>query len=221
MSGNGDRKVPRRPAMLDPNEAEAIQGDEDPAQHSEVAHTAAWALLGVTDPGADPATAARVRASVRADGVDDIAQLWSRSPAFTLPGALWRIFRLAEAFRRDEARMHALFDQGAARVEAALRASEHRARGEREGSAPGGTGPRAVDGVARADLPATLGQIRTVLSGHGTQGDLPSVLTHAAAVLRVLAAGSPPAQATRAQAWLNTARELEDAARSAEAGSLE
>ena len=31
----------RRPAMLDPAEAELIEGDEDPATRSEVAHTTA------------------------------------------------------------------------------------------------------------------------------------------------------------------------------------
>ena len=41
--------TPRRPAMLDAARAETIIGDEDPASLAAVAHTAAWALMGIGD----------------------------------------------------------------------------------------------------------------------------------------------------------------------------
>ena len=84
-------KMPRRPAMLDAARADAIIGDEDPAATAAVAHTAAWALMGVGDETFTDADVVRLRETVRTSGVDTIAHVWSRSPEFTLPGALWRV----------------------------------------------------------------------------------------------------------------------------------
>ena len=78
-------KMPRRPAMLDAARADAIIGDEDPAATAAVAHTAAWALMGVGDETFTDADVARLRETVRTSGVDTIAHVWSRSPEFTLP----------------------------------------------------------------------------------------------------------------------------------------
>ena len=71
--------TPRRPAMLDAARAEAIVGDEDPASLSAVAHTAAWALMGIGDETFSDEAVARLRETVRARGVDTIAHVWSRS----------------------------------------------------------------------------------------------------------------------------------------------
>ena len=35
--------------MLDPADAEQIVGDSDPAEMSAIAHSSAWALMGVSD----------------------------------------------------------------------------------------------------------------------------------------------------------------------------
>ena len=94
-------KTPRRPAMLDAARADAIIGDEDPAATAAVAHTAAWALMGVGDETFTDADVARLRETVRTSGVDTIAHVWSRSPEFTLPGALWRVYLLHEWYHRD------------------------------------------------------------------------------------------------------------------------
>ena len=93
--------TPRRPAMLDAARAEAIVGDEDPASLAAVAHTAAWALMGVGDETFTDEDVARLRETVRTRGVDTIAHVWSRSPEFTLPGALWRVYLLHEWYHRD------------------------------------------------------------------------------------------------------------------------
>ena len=81
-------KTPQRPAMLDAARADTIVGDEDPAATAAVAHTAAWALMGVSDESFTDSDVSRLRETVRTRGVDTIAHVWSRSPEFTLPGAL-------------------------------------------------------------------------------------------------------------------------------------
>ncbi len=73
-------RTPRRPAILSPALAESIVGDEDPAAASGIAHSSAWALMGVGDEEFDAAAIARLRELVRAQGPDVVAHLWSRSP---------------------------------------------------------------------------------------------------------------------------------------------
>ena len=80
-----------RPARLDPEAAEQIEGGADTAVASELAHRAAQALIGGF-PGADteddPITRSGVVAAVATNGIDDIAELWADSPATTVTGAL-------------------------------------------------------------------------------------------------------------------------------------
>ena len=99
-----------RPARLDPEVAEAIEGGEDPAVASELAHRTAQALVGgfpepagAPGPESEPITRQGVVAVVAAHGVDAVAELWADSPATTLPGALWRLFLVREWLRRDPA----------------------------------------------------------------------------------------------------------------------
>lgn len=202
---------PRRPAMLDPQAADAIVGDTDPALASELAHTSAWALLGVGDEEFDADTVERLRASIANEGVDAIAHMWSRSPEFTLPGVMWRIFLLSEWVRRDRAHVEERFAQGL-RVDAetmAHPAPEH----------------FALDTVNDYCL--------ALLNGQVTDDDLEGICLQAAMLMRVLAAGEnaqwiddpsdPLAHpvTTRAQALVRTADELEDAAGRARAGYLD
>ena len=93
-----------RPARLDPEAAEQIEGSTDTAVASELAHRAAQALIGGfpgTEDGDDPITRSSIVTAVATNGVDDIAELWADSPATTLPGALWRLFLVREWIRRD------------------------------------------------------------------------------------------------------------------------
>ena len=93
-----------RPARLDPEAAEQIEGSTDTAVASELAHRAAQALIGGfpgTETEDDPITRSGVVAAVAANGIDDIAELWADSPATTLPGTLWRLFLVREWIRRD------------------------------------------------------------------------------------------------------------------------
>ncbi|MGO1173855.1 MAG: hypothetical protein ACTMKU_06095, partial [Actinomycetaceae bacterium] len=66
-----EQRRPRRPAMLDPAVAESIEGDEDPATRSELAHTTAHALVegGRRDSGADPDLLERLVTLVDSEGL--------------------------------------------------------------------------------------------------------------------------------------------------------
>ena len=214
-----------RPARLDPEAAEQIEGGADTAVASELAHRAAQALIGGF-PGADteddPITRSGVVAAVATNGVDDIAELWADSPATTLPGTLWRLFLVREWIRRDPelvARRYATVvdltgadDAATTRLEAAL-------------------------GQARAvPAPDELRErLDAVLAGDvtGSVTGLAPLLTATAGFLRALAAGSNPVWieddtdeladrvTRRDSALLATADELTDSARRAAAGLLD
>lgn len=213
---NGARQ-PRRPAMLDPAVAEEIVGDEDPATRSELAHTTARLIVdgGRRDSGADPDLLDRLITLVDSQGLDTIAELWSRSPAGTLPGALWRLYLLREWVRRDPATVSARYREGLTRAEVA----------------------GAVAGVAAPNGPQeVVGVVDQVLSGVYV-GDLAVALDRAAAFLRVLATGSALHAdyedsegdgadfafeiTRRAGGLLNTAEELESAATLHGSGQLD
>ena len=173
-----------RPARLDPEAAEQIEGGADTAVASELAHRAAQALIGGF-PGADteddPITRSGVVAAVATNGVDDIAELWADSPATTLPGTLWRLFLVREWIRRDPelvARRYATVvdlteadDAATARLEAAL-------------------------GEARAvPAPTELRERLDVVLAGGVEDSVTEIaplLTATADFLRALAAGSDP-----------------------------
>ena len=204
--------IPRRPAMLDSARAESIVGDEDPAEVAAVAHTAAWALMGVGDDSFTDEDVARLREAVRARGVDAIAHVWSRSPEFTLPGALWRLYLLHEWYHRDPGPVESRYSQGA--------------------SAP--TVQRLEDPTHVRPLSLVMEEVDSLLHGGLTDDDLEHVLAQASRAMRVLAAGEAgalwiedPADplahrvTTRTSALAITADELGVAAREAAAGTLD
>jgi len=216
MTANSDRpdarRTPRRPAILDGEQAEYIVGDEDPAAGSEAAHTSAWALMGVADDEYGPDTVERLRQTVRTEGIDLAANLWSRSPEFTLPGALWRLYLLWEWYRRDPEAVRRRFDEGA-----------------RATIIPGLERPVTVP-----DLDQVMGELHALLVGERTDDDLAPIIGDASRVMRVLAAGAtlgaswicdrddPLAHPVtmRPEALLRTADELDEAQRHAEVGTL-
>lgn len=216
-----------RPARLDPEVAEAIEGGEDPAVASELAHRTAQALVGgFPEPdgarGMEPITREGVVAVVAAHGVDAVAELWADSPATTLPGALWRLFLVREWLRRDPAliaRRYAVVvdlteagPEALARLEAALVEAR----------------PAPAPERLRADLDRVLDGAR----GAGAPGLAP-LLAATADFLRALAAGSDPVWieedtdelahrvTRRPRALPATADELDEAARRAAALALD
>ena len=202
----------RRPASLDQAEAEAIVGDEDPAAESEIAHTTAWALLGVPNADFDEAAVAKLRESVRTEGVDIIAAAWSKSPEFTLPGALWRIYLLWQWSQLNTEVLTDRYQEGL--------------------DALGGKG---VDVHDQPPLEEVIRGVEGVLAGYANEDDLATVLESSAQAMRIMAMGVRfgPEWITeedhvlahtvtrRPQALLDTARELDESAQQAAAGTLD
>lgn len=199
-----------RPASLDQAEAEAIEGDEDPAAESEIAHTTAWALLGVPNADFDEKAVEQLQASVRSEGVDIIAAAWSRSPEFTLPGALWRMYLLWQWHQMNGEVLQVRFDEGVAAM---------KDKGFHNDPIP---------------LPEVIRGVEGILAGYGNEDELSSVLAASAQAMRVMAMGVRfgPEWITeeghvlahtvtrRPQALLDTAKELDESAREAAQGTL-
>lgn len=109
------RKAPRRPAMLDAEQAENIPGAEDAASSSEVAHLVAQTLLGIEKESDE--NVQRLRQLLESGGIDTVSELWSTSPAGTLPGTLWRLYLIYQWYLRDPQLVNERFQQGLAALE--------------------------------------------------------------------------------------------------------
>ncbi|MDO5722451.1 MAG: hypothetical protein Q4P06_07935 [Actinomycetaceae bacterium] len=174
-----ERAVPRRPAMLSFEDAEKIEGDDDPAAAAQVAMTSARALLGLCDEEFGPNAVQNLVRAIDAEGVDIVADLWERSPAFTLPGAFWRLYLFSEWFERDHDTVQQRFREGLA--------------------APYTAGIDDDEGeVAAPDLDEVGRRVKALLSGHDF-GDLTDLLRQTALVMRILASG-----ATFGSAWIRS-----------------
>ena len=217
-----------RPARLDPEVAESIEGAADTASSSELAHRAAQALLGGRSLPDDSHSSYDDGASddpgewiTRPGVVAAVAELWADSPATTLPGALWRLFLVREWIRRDPAliarRYATVVDLNGAGDTTLSRFEAARAEAR----------PVPSPEDLRAALDRVLaGELDDVVA-------LAPVLRVAAAFLRALAAGSDPAWIVddadeladrvtrRDSALLATADELAEASRRAVSGGLD
>ena len=231
-----------RPARLDPETAESIEGAADTASSSELAHRAAQALIGgrpsagghsgdpdvSSDAGASDdlgewITRPGVVAAVASHGVDTVAELWADSPATTLPGTLWRLFLVREWIRRDPAlvarRYATVIDLSGLSADDGALARFEAARAEARPAPSPDDLRAALDRVLAGDLADVVA--------------LAPVLVAVAAFLRALAAGSDPVWITddadeladrvtrRDSALLATADELAEASRRAESGRLD
>jgi hypothetical protein len=158
-------KPVRRPAEL----FDRLFSAEDPAEVSRVAHSTAQALLSRVrdEPSVD--VVGRLVDFTDAHGIDDIAELWSRSPARTLPGALWRLYLLQLMIHDDAQTAALLYERG--RIEIA-------------------SADPVVAGAPTPASPDELVQlIDTILRGVFT-GDFAVALERAAAFCRVQASGA-------------------------------
>ncbi|MBT9605855.1 DNA-directed RNA polymerase subunit beta [Microbacterium sp.] len=158
-------KPVRRPAEL----FDRLFAAEDPAEVSRVAHSTAQALLSRVraDPTID--VVERLVAFTDDHGIDDIAELWSRSPARSLPGALWRLYLLQLMIHDDAPTAALLFERG--RAEMAT------------------VDPVVVGAPAPAGPEELVQLIDTILRGL-FEGDFAVALDRAAAFCRVQASGS-------------------------------
>ena len=158
-------KPVRRPAEL----FDRLFAAEDPAEVSRVAHSTAHALLARARTDPDGEIVERLVAFTDEHGIDDIAELWSRSPSRSLPGALWRLYLIQLMIHDDPHTAALLYERG--RVE--ILSADPVIAG-----APTPAGPDEL-----VDL------VDTILRGL-FQGDFAVALDRAAAFCRVEASGA-------------------------------
>jgi hypothetical protein len=158
----------RRPAMLDMEEAEQIEGDIDPLDRALIAHESAAALVAGARESSDPELTARLVRLVDEEGIDTVAMMWSKAEPHTLPGALWRIYMLREWVQYSADAVARSYHHGvnAAQVRHAIAGVEDP------------PGPDEVKRLADAILAGVF------------QGDLALALDRAGAFCRVVATGA-------------------------------
>lgn len=155
----------RRPAEV----FDRVFAADDPAEVSRIAHSTAQALLARVRESPDEVVVARLVAFTDEHGIDDIAELWSRSPAKSLPGILWRLYLLQLMIHDDPHTAALLYERG--------RSELHSADPVIAG-APSPAGPDELVSV-----------IDTILRGLFI-GDFAVALDRAAAFARVQASGA-------------------------------
>lgn len=158
-------KPVRRPAEL----FDRLFAAEDPAEVSRVAHSTAHALLARVRADPSGEVVDRLVAFTDEHGIDDVAELWSRSPAKSLPGVLWRLYLVQLSIHDDPQTSALLYERGRIELD-------------------------SVDPVvAGAPVPAgpeeLVALIDTILRGL-FEGDFAVALDRAAAFCRVQASGA-------------------------------
>ena len=155
----------RRPAELFDRRFAA----EDPAEVSRAAHSTAQALLSRARTDPDGEIVDRLVTFTAEHGIDDIAELWSRSPARSLPGALWRLYLIQLMIHDDPHTAALLYERG--RVEIA-------------------SADPVVAGAPTPAGPAELVDVIDSILRGLFQGDFAVALDRAAAFCRVQASGA-------------------------------
>lgn len=158
-----------RPVRRPTSAFDNIVGRHDPAEESRIAHATASALLTRVRADESGLSADRLVAFTDEHGIDEIAELWSKSPSRTLPGALWRLYLLQLAIHGDPQTAALLYERG--RVEL----------------------PSVDAAIAGAPVPANpdelVALIDAILRG-AFRGDFAVALDRAAAFCRVQASGA-------------------------------
>jgi hypothetical protein len=203
-----------KPTQYSGDKFDTYEGGEDPAAVLRAAHDTAHALVDRARDTDDPEVIARLIAYTDAHGIDAIAELWARSSARSLPGALWRIYLMRVLIRQDPDGTSLLFQRGSE----VLQTIDTVVAG-----APMPTGPEEITELADE-----------ILRGLFT-GDFAIALDRAAAFCRICAAGATsiaddsdftsPERATeltsRADRFAITADEFTTCARLQRAGLLD
>lgn len=158
-----------KPTQYSGDKFDTYEGGEDPAQILRVAHDTAHALVRRARENEDPQVLERLVAYTDEHGIDAIAELWARSSARSLPGALWRIYLLRLLIRQDPDGTSLLFQRGSETLETIDTVIA---------GAPMPTGPDEITQLADE-----------ILRGLFT-GDFGVALDRAAAFCRVSAAGA-------------------------------
>jgi hypothetical protein len=155
----------RRPSQSFDN----LVGSHDPAEETRVAHATASALLARVRADESGVSADRLVAFTAEHGIDEIAELWSKAPSRTLPGALWQLYLLQLAIHGDPHTAALLYERGRVELSSADAA------------------------IAGAPVPASPDElvvlIDTILRG-AFRGDFSVALERAAAFCRIQASGA-------------------------------
>ncbi len=101
-----------KPTQFSGSRFEAFKGGEDPAHISRIAHETAQALLARVRSDPDPDIVERLVAYTDENGIDAVAELWSRAAPRSLPGALWRIYLVRLLIRQDPEGTAFLYQRG-------------------------------------------------------------------------------------------------------------
>ncbi|WP_308467710.1 DNA-directed RNA polymerase subunit beta [Rathayibacter soli] len=203
-----------KPTLFSGSRFDSWRGADDPAETMRIAHETAHALLTRVRAQPDAEVVDRLVAFTDENGIDAIAELWARSSARSLPGALWRIYLLRLLIRQDPEGTSFLFQRG---VEITTTIDPVIA------GAPTPTGPAEITELADRILRGLF------------EGDFAIALERAAAFCRVTAAGctsvaddldaTEPTRSseltTRALRFSETATELAGCARLWREDSLE
>ncbi|WP_405372465.1 MULTISPECIES: DNA-directed RNA polymerase subunit beta [unclassified Microbacterium] len=158
-----------KPVRRSPDSFDRNFAADDPAESSRVAHATASALLSrVREAPADDVIE-RLVSFTDSHGIATIAELWSHSPARSLPGALWRLYLLQLMIHDDAETSALLYERGRLRLASV------------DVVVAGAPAPAGPD-----ELVALIDQIlRGVFAG-----DFALALERAAAFSRVVAAGA-------------------------------
>ncbi|WEG09827.1 DNA-directed RNA polymerase subunit beta [Microbacterium horticulturae] len=108
-----------KPVRRASEEFDRLFGAHDPAEATRIAHSTATALLSRVRADPDTETVDRLVDFTRTHGIDDIAELWSRAPARSLPGSLWNLYLLQLMIHRDPATAALLYERGRVEISSA------------------------------------------------------------------------------------------------------
>jgi hypothetical protein len=180
---------------------ESVESDEDPIMLAEAADRAAELLVRGARASKDAEVADRVLHLADTEGIEAIAEVWSRRPADSVSGCLWRLYLLRSWVYADPVGVAREFEAG--RVRAAV--------------------DDVVAGVAEPPGPDELrSMVDQVLRGIAGS-DFADVLLRASAFARVVAAGRaelPDGDTLAAARIQSVADQLGHAARLELAGHL-
>ncbi|MEL0626118.1 DNA-directed RNA polymerase subunit beta [Salinibacterium amurskyense] len=158
-----------KPTQYSTDKFDTYEGGQDPAQIMRAAHDTAHALVEGARNTDDPAVVDRIVAYTDKNGIDALAELWSRSSPTSLPGALWRIYLLRAVIQQDAVGTSLLFQRGIdtlATIDAAVT------------GAVNPTGPNEIKSLADEVLRGLF------------RGDFGVALDRAASFSRILASGA-------------------------------
>lgn len=198
---------------MQPGSFDALVGNVDPADVSEVAHETAAVLVGAGRARQDPDLTTRLVHLVDELGLSTVAALWSAQPAVSLPGCLWRMYVLREWVQRDPVGLSQDYLTGFAHASVS----------------------HAVAGAAEPPDPAAMVALSDSILTGVFDGDLAVALERAAAFCRVVSIGRAhraddhdgiddelaSAQTRSASALLATAQDLSRCADAWRAGRLD